>query len=80
MRKMELTSAQLLAVNSIEDNVLVSAGAGSGKTMVLVERIIENLRRTPELKVSNLVAVTFTRKAADEMRLRLKTRIKGLAA
>src|SRR5262249_55606659 len=79
MTTMELTNAQLLAENSIDDNVLVSAGAGSGKTMVLVERIIENLRRFPELKVSSLMAVTFTRKAAEEMRLRLKTRIKELA-
>src|SRR6516162_2452913 len=77
---MELTSAQQLAVNCVDDNVLVAAGAGSGKTMVLVERIIENLRRSPELKVSSLMAVTFTRKAAEEMRIRLKTRIKQLAA
>lgn len=77
---MELTSAQQLAVNSVEDNVLVAAGAGSGKTMVLVERVIENLRRFPELKVSSLLAVTFTRKAAEEMRIRLKARIKQLAS
>src|SRR6516162_2627708 len=76
---MELTSAQQLAVNCVDDNVLVAAGAGSGKTMVLVERVIENLRRNPELKVSSLIAVTFTRKAAEEMRIRLKARIKQLA-
>ena len=40
-----LTEEQRLAVNTVEENVLVSAGAGSGKTHVLVERYVEILRR-----------------------------------
>ncbi len=75
-----LTDEQRLAVESIDRNVLVSAGAGSGKTHVLVERYIEILRRQPELMVSNLVAVTYTTKAANEMRSRLKARIQELFA
>jgi ATP-dependent helicase/nuclease subunit A len=75
---MQLTKAQTLAVASIEENILVAAGAGSGKTHVLVERIIENLRQSKDLKVSQLMAVTFTRKAAEEMRVRLKSRIKEM--
>ncbi len=75
-----LTEQQQQAVTSIDRNVLVSAGAGSGKTHVLVERYIELLRRTPELSVSNIVAVTYTRKAAAEMRTRLKAKIQQLLA
>lgn len=74
-----LTDAQQEAVKSLDENVLVAAGAGSGKTMVLVERVIENLRRNPDLKVSDLMAVTYTRKAAEEMRIRLKARIRQLS-
>ena len=80
MANMKLTDAQHLAATSVSDSVLVAAGAGSGKTHVLVERMIENLERSNELKVSSLMAVTFTRKAAEEMRIRLKVRIRQLAA
>lgn len=73
-----LTEQQQRAVNSIDRNVLVSAGAGSGKTHVLVERYIELLRCNPEMAVSNIVAVTYTRKAAAEMRTRLKSKIAQL--
>lgn len=73
-----LTEQQQRAVDSVDRNVLVSAGAGSGKTHVLVERYIEMLRRSPELTVSNIVAVTYTRKAASEMRTRLKAKIAHL--
>ncbi|MBI2809329.1 MAG: UvrD-helicase domain-containing protein, partial [Candidatus Melainabacteria bacterium] len=73
-----LTEQQQRAVTSIDRNVLVSAGAGSGKTHVLVERYIELLRCNPEMSVSNIVAVTYTRKAAAEMRTRLKAKIAQL--
>lgn len=73
-----LTEQQLVAATSHATRILVSAGAGSGKTHVLVERYIERLKRDPNLAVSQLVAVTFTRKAANEMRIRLKTRLRGL--
>ncbi len=73
-----LTEQQRKAVQTIDHNVLVSAGAGSGKTMVLVERYIEVLRRHADASISDLVAVTFTRKAAEEMRSRLKIRLKEI--
>lgn len=79
MANMKLTDAQHLAATSVGDSVLVAAGAGSGKTHVLVERMIENLERSNDLKVSSLMAVTFTRKAAEEMRIRLKARVRQLA-
>lgn len=74
-----LTLQQQEAITSIDSDVLVCAGAGSGKTHVLVERYIEVLRNNPSLSVSNLVAVTFTRKAANEMRTRLKARFQELS-
>jgi ATP-dependent helicase/nuclease subunit A len=74
-----LTPQQQLAVDLVDKNVLVSAGAGSGKTHVLVERYVEILRRYPDCSLSNIVAVTFTRKAAAEMRSRLKARFLSLS-
>jgi len=73
-----LTDQQREAVYSVDKNVLVSAGAGSGKTHVLVERYIEILRNDPALTVDGIIAVTFTRKAAGEMRTRLKSRFRQL--
>lgn len=73
-----LTEQQQAAVLSTASRILVSAGAGSGKTHVLVERYIERLRRDTELGVNGLIAVTFTRKAANEMRIRLKKRMYDL--
>ena len=75
-----LTEQQQSAVQSIDKNVLVSAGAGSGKTMVLVERYIEVLRNDDDSTISDIIAVTFTRKAAEEMRSRLKLRLKQISA
>lgn len=76
----KLTDEQRLAVESIDKHVLVSAGAGSGKTSVLVSRYLHVLEANPEASVTNLIAVTFTRKSADEMRSRLKSELKSRAA
>lgn len=73
-----LTEQQKLAVESIDQNVLVSAGAGSGKTMVLVERFLEVLKSNPDSGIHDIIAVTFTRKAAEEMRSRLKSRLRQI--
>lgn len=74
-----LTEEQKLAIESINKHTLVSAGAGSGKTFVLVERYIKVLESDPETKVSSIIAVTYTRKAAEEMRSRLKARLAEMA-
>ncbi|MBX9686050.1 MAG: UvrD-helicase domain-containing protein [Candidatus Obscuribacterales bacterium] len=74
-----LTEEQNLAINSIDRHVLVSAGAGSGKTFVLVERYIKVLETDRQAGINDIIAVTFTRKAAEEMRSRLKLRLKELA-
>jgi len=75
----KLTEAQVKAVKSVDQNVLVAAGAGSGKTSVLVERAIEILRSSPDAKFSQLLAVTYTRKAAAEMQARIKQAVRKLA-
>ena len=75
-----LTPAQDRAVHCIDKNVAVSAGAGSGKTRVLVQRYLYILGRgidRPEDTVlpRNIVAVTFTRKASAEMSDRIRKEI-----
>jgi ATP-dependent helicase/nuclease subunit A len=57
--------------------VIVSAGAGSGKTRVLVERFLTLLEENPTWKVSDIVAVTFTEKAAREMVSRIRREIRS---
>ncbi|MBU6450750.1 MAG: UvrD-helicase domain-containing protein [Cyanobacteria bacterium REEB67] len=73
------TEQQQLAIDNVDKHVLVSAGAGSGKTHVLVERYIEILRKNTDLTLANIIAVTYTRKAAAEMRSRLKARFLALS-
>ena len=66
---MELTAEQERAVRERGRDVLVTAGAGSGKTRVLVERYLALLE---DLSISQIVAVTFTDAAASEMRDRVR--------
>ncbi len=66
---MRLTPSQQAALN-IEKHICVTAGAGSGKTTVLVERYLEILR-SEEAKPREIVAITFTDKAAAEMKERV---------
>ena len=67
---MYLNNPQQQAVTAPESHLLVIAGAGSGKTRVLVERMAF-LMRDQGLSPHALMAVTFTNKAAREMRERL---------
>ena len=65
-----LNEGQQKAVSSIEHSTLVLAGAGTGKTKVIVERI--NYIRSVEKDSRNILAITFTNKAAREMKERIK--------
>lgn len=62
------------------ENLLVSAGAGSGKTSVLIERIVNCIVGRNPVDVTRLLVVTFTEAAASEMRARLLTRLETLLA
>lgn len=64
---------RLLAETTWDRNVVVVAGAGTGKTTILVNRILNLLMREPEpLAMTEIVALTFTNKAATEMKQRLR--------
>ncbi len=68
----EWTPAQRAAIDARHADVLVSAAAGSGKTAVLVERIIERVTDNQQpVDIDRLLVVTFTNAAAAEMRQRI---------
>lgn len=64
------TPNQLQAINKKGSNILVAAAAGSGKTTVLVERIINKIINE-KIDIDKLLIVTFTNAAASEMRQRI---------
>ena len=79
MAERKWTVQQLNAINSRGGTLLLSAAAGSGKTAVLVERIIKLLTQGNEpVQPSELLVVTFTNAAAQEMRMRISAAIDGL--
>ena len=66
-----LLPAQATAAYDIDKHISVTAGPGSGKTTVLVERYLHILREH-SLAIDQIVAITFTNRAANEMRERLR--------
>ena len=73
-----LNKAQKEAVMHLDGPLLIVAGAGSGKTKVLTTRIA-NIIREKKAYPNQILAVTFTNKAAKEMQLRV-SKILGSAA
>lgn len=69
------TDEQLKAIETLDKSVLVSAAAGSGKTSVLIERIIRIILEG-RANVDEMLVVTFTNAAASEMKQRLAAAIK----
>ena len=66
------TAEQQKVIDTRDRNLLVSAAAGSGKTAVLVERILQKITdREHPVDIDRLLIVTFTRAAAAEMRERI---------
>ncbi len=66
------TPEQKEAIYSRGCDILVAAGAGAGKTAVLVERVIQGLLQENGLDIERLLVVTFTEAAAAEMRERIR--------
>jgi len=73
----ELKPEQATAAHALDRHLSVSAGPGAGKTKVLVERYLHILR-TQKVSVDNIVAITFTNRAANEMRERVRNEIDSL--
>ena len=73
------TTEQDNVIRHSEGNLLVAAAAGSGKTAVLVERIVTMLQdREHPIDIDRMLVVTFTRAAAAEMKERIGKRISEL--
>ena len=70
---MQWTEGQRSAIEARNSSVLVSAAAGSGKTAVLVERVLSLLKEGG--RIDRMLIVTFTRAAAGEMRERIGRRL-----
>ena len=68
------TKEQTEAIYKDGTNIIVSAGAGSGKTAVLTERVLEKVKNG--ISLSNLLILTFTKMAAKEMRERIGSKLK----
>ena len=73
---MPYTQDQQKAIDARGKNILVAAAAGSGKTRVLVDRIIRQLI-DGEFDVDAMLVVTFTNAAAAEMRERIETALQA---
>ncbi len=81
MAKRKWTPEQSCAINTRDKTLLVSAAAGSGKTATLTERIIRTLLDTESpTSISELLVVTFTNAAAQEMRGRITESLKAACA
>lgn len=79
MAEVRFTPAQQAAITADNRELLISAAAGSGKTAVLVERILR-LIREKHIDIDRMLVVTYTRAAAAELRERLELRLQAAAA
>lgn len=76
----EWNPMQLKAIQTKEHNILVSASAGSGKTTVLIARLMDLVMKD-HVSIDSILAMTFTEAAANEMKKRLATELqKALTA
>ncbi|MCK8825249.1 UvrD-helicase domain-containing protein [Fuchsiella alkaliacetigena] len=83
IRGIDFTEAQYKAVKTLDQNLAINAGAGTGKTRVLTERYLEILLTPFEEgglmyqkdALEKIIAITFTRKATSEMKERIRERL-----
>jgi len=75
--EIKLTPAQEAAATTLGTNILVAAGAGTGKTRVLVERFLHYVL-SGQARVTEILALTFTDKAANEMKSRILKRLEDM--
>lgn len=75
----DLTEEQFAAVRDREGPMLLSANAGSGKTTVMVERFVRSVL-IDRVEVGAILAITFTDKAAAELRTRIRARLRECGA
>ena len=73
MSDFKWSDEQKLAINTVDNNVLLSAGAGSGKTAVLTERIYQLVKKGADL--NRFLILTFTNAASAEMKKRIREAI-----
>ena len=76
---LERTGDQQRAISLHDRNLVLLAAAGSGKTFVLVERYLALLEAHQDWPLESLVAITFTRKAARELRERVRQELQRYA-
>jgi len=80
MAEHTLEPAQAKAAYTLDRHISVTAGPGAGKTTVLVERYLHILREKKPASIDQIVAITFTNRAANEMRERLRKALDSLLA
>ena len=77
MSKFKPTDDQKKAIESRGKNIIVSAAAGSGKTRVLVDRLV-SIMLEEKIPIKNMIIVTFTNKASVEMKDRIRQKLNDL--
>lgn len=81
MAKIELTEYQQAAVNNEGGTLLVSAAAGSGKTQVLIDRMLRRVNsETNPCNIDDFLMITFTKAAAAELRGKIIRRLNSILA
>ena len=75
MAEVKLTAQQRDAIRLDGSGLLVSAAAGSGKTMVLVERLMRHVLGPEHCNIDQFLVITYTRAAAEELRGKIVKKI-----
>lgn len=76
-KKLSEDIQQKKAIEQIKENIYVTASAGSGKTRVLTERYVHILEKNENINIDEIIAITYTENAANEMKERILHKILG---